>query len=177
MNNNIPVPDFEALAKAFFDGLSPHIAEKAKGFFKGSFLKGGFTDYSFKAWPARKDGLSHRLMQQSHTLRDSITIAEASAERIVIDAGKGIPYANIHNTGGIINIKVTDKMRKYFWYEFKRTGNAQWKWMALTKKDQMTVHIPQRQFIGESQTLLNNINKFIAERIQKLQSNIPVKTL
>lgn len=177
MTNNTQIPDFEAIVKGFFSGLAHEVGDIAVAFFKEGFDKGGFTDYSFKEWPKRKDTLSHALMQKSFALKESIKVASATADRVEVVAGEGLPYAEIHNTGGIITIKVTDKMRRYFWYMFKSTQSAQWKWMALTKKETLTIRIPQRQYIGDSQTLLNNIDKFIAERIKTVQANMPTKPL
>lgn len=171
--NNIPIPDFEAMVKALFTGLSQEVAEHAQNFFKSSFDNGGFTNYSLVEWPRRRSfAFSHKLMMQSNRLRDSIEITEATPDRVSIEAGKGLPYAAIHNTGGIITITVTEKMRKYFWYEFKKTGVEQWKWMALTKKTQIKVPIPQRKFIGESHTLNKQLDEIIAKKLHTELQNI-----
>lgn len=164
-----PTPDFEAMSKALLAKLSPEAAVIARDFFKASFDKGGFTNYAFVEWPQRRSlALSHKLMMQSYKLRDSIEIAEASADQIVIEAGKGLPYATIHNTGGVITITVTEKMRKYFWYEFKKTGDHKWKWMALTKKNQIKVIVPQRKYIGDSHTLMQNINNYFGNALVEI---------
>ena len=163
--NNFPVPDFQGAADKLLKEIPPNIAEMAKGFFKGSFFKEGFTDYGFIAWPRRKDEEAHKILTKSHALRDSIRIASATSQRIEIEAGRGLPYAEIHNTGGTIKITVTPKARRFFWYMFKKTGASKWKYMALTKKSQFRIYIPQRQYIGESQTLLKNIDSYIVKQI------------
>lgn len=63
-----------------------------------------------------------------------------------------LPYANIHNEGGEIDITVTPRMKSFFWAQFYKTKNIKWKAMALTKKDHVHVVIPQRQFTGCSET-------------------------
>lgn len=83
---NKQVPDFTKMAELFFTELSPNIAEKAKGFFKGSFIKEGFTDYRFIAWPKRKDAQTHKILTRSQTLRDSVVITEATKDRVQIVA-------------------------------------------------------------------------------------------
>jgi len=80
---------------------------------------------------------------------------------VEVTAGEGVPYAAIQNNGGTITVKMTDKMRKYFWYMYKQTGKGMWKGLALTKKETLTIKIPQRQFIGNSDTLDKNIDKYI----------------
>src|SRR5690554_4244099 len=132
-------PDIKQMADNFFTDLSPQLAEMAKGFFKGSFFKEGFTDYGFTAWPKRKDTMPHKILTKSHALRDSVTITEASDSTITIGAGEGVPYASIHNYGGTINVTVTPKSRRFFWYMFKKTDNQMWKFMAITKKESLTM--------------------------------------
>lgn len=171
-----PVPDFDAIKDEVLTKAAPEMAKHAQSFFQSSFDQGGFTDYGFIAWPLRKDSLSHQLMLKSRTLRDSIQIVKADKESIVIEAGRGIPYAAIHNTGGTIHINITDKMRKYFWYMFQKTDEDKWKWMALTKKTSLTVRIPQRQFMGDSETLRKELeqmfNQGMSQKIAKTLNKI-----
>ena len=51
---------------------------------------------------------------------------------------------------------------------------AKWRALALTKKSKLNVraNIPQRQFIGESQELSQEINKMIMESINKIKDGI-----
>ena len=163
------IPDFEGAAERLLKNLPQEVAEMAKGFFKDSFHKEGFTDNSFIAWAKRKDTALHKILSNTHALRDSITIVSATMKRIEVEAGKGIPYAAIHNTGGTIVIRVTEKAKRYFWFMFKKTEDIKWKYMALTKKETLTIVIPQRQYIGESQQLLKNIDSLIISRIENLQ--------
>lgn len=98
-----------------------------------------------------------------------------------------VPYAPIHNWGGETSPTVTDRMRRFAWAKFyeasgkeKKAGTGKkkrqngdvmpqpenpqaqfWKRLALTKKSKLSVKVPQRQFIGESQEL----NDAIAERL------------
>jgi phage gpG-like protein len=144
-------------------------------FFKESFDKQGFTDTSFEAWPHVKggDGTRHILTNTGH-LRDSTQILERSIQQIVF-ANTAI-YADVHNNGGTINVKVTEKARKYFWYlyytQVDKQGNIlpggsptyakMYKSMALTRKSFLTIKIPQRKFLGESKALMDIINAWAA---------------
>ena len=148
------------------------VSEKARAFFLMSFVKEGFTDSSFVAWPKRKDLLPHKMLSQSLALRNSIKVVEANLNRIEISAGEGLPYAAIHNEGGTINIVLTERMRKYFWYMFKKTQDDKYKWMALSKKERFSIHIPKRQFIGESDTLNKRIDKMMIKQIMEAQKNL-----
>ena len=169
---NFQTPNFEAMAREIFKNISPKVAQKARAFFMQSFIKQGFTDASFIPWVRREDALPHKTLQQSLTLKNSLRIAEQSPERVVISAGEKLSYAAIHNEGGTITVKVTDKMRKYFWAMYYKTQNNRYKAMALTKKTSLTIHIPKRQFIGESYTLDKQLEKLIIEEIDKADENL-----
>lgn len=182
------IPDFEAMAAEFFKGLSPQLADMAKNFFKDSFVKEGFTDSSFIPWVKRLDdqtwGHAHKILSKSESLRDSIIVAEASKDRIGIAAGAGLPYAALHNNGGTIVVKITPKMRKFYWYiylsltkHYSKNSRPpdhieKWKRMALTKKNEMVIKMPKRQFIGNSQELLKQIDKTIIEKIIEAQKKV-----
>ena len=171
VKNKIQVPDFKKMAEEALHGLPEEVAEKARSFFLASFIKEGFTDNSFIPWVKRADDLSHKILSRSLKLKGSIKIEQADFKKISISAGDGVPYAEIHNNGGTINVTVTEKMRKYFWYIFKKTGKEQYKWMALTKKESISITIPKRQFIGDSFTLDKKIDELFIARITKAQKN------
>lgn len=170
--SDFKTPDFRKMAEEALRDMPKDVGEKARAFFLQSFIKEGFTDNSFIAWPKRKDKAPHKLLSQSLALRNSITVDKATLDQIVVSAGKGLPYAAIHNSGGTISVKVTDRMRKYFWYMHKKTGQAKYKWMALTKKERFSIHIPKRQYIGESYTLNQKIDHLFIEAIKKGEKRI-----
>jgi len=116
-------------------------------------------------WVKRKDDLSHKLLQQSLALKNSINITQADFTAVEITAGEGINYGAIHNEGGTITVKVTPKMKKFFWAMYKKTGVEKWKFLALTKKENFIIKIPKRQFIGHSETLMNSLDKMFIDTI------------
>ncbi|MCZ2393404.1 MAG: phage virion morphogenesis protein [Chitinophagales bacterium] len=175
-NKKPKLPDFNEMIKAFWEELSTNVAKEAQSFFKSSFDKEGFTDYGFIAWPKRRDNETHKLLYKSHALKDSVIIKTIDKKMVEIMAGEGIPYAAIHNYGGTITVKMTDKMRKYFWYMHKQTGEDKWKWMALTKKEQFSIHIPPRPFIGESHILNENIKKIFIAQAMKADQELKNQT-
>jgi phage gpG-like protein len=106
------------------------------------------------------------LMMRSGALRRSI---RATSNDTSIRFMSSLPYAEIHNEGGVIT--VTEKMKKYFWAMYYKNSNAIrydvktksavydaraqkltreaafWKKMAL-KKVGSKIKVEQRQFIG-----------------------------
>ena len=169
---NFQTPNFESIAREIFKNISPKVAQKARAFFLQSFIKQGFTDTSFIPWVKRVDAFPHKTLQQSLTLKNSLRIAEQSPERVVISAGEKLSYAAIHNEGGTISVRVTEKMRKYFWAMYYKTQNSRYKWKALTEKETLTIHIPKRQFIGESYTLDKQLEKLIIEEMLQAEKHL-----
>ena len=55
---------------------------------------------------------------------------------------------------------------------YYKTQNNSYKAMALTKKTSLTIHIPKRQFIGESYTLDKQLEKLIIEEIHRADENL-----
>lgn len=166
------MPNFNKLTEQLFDKVAKHIAGQAVSHFKGSFFKQGFTDSSFIPWPKRKDEATHKLLRLNLNLINSIHASKITKDTVKIDAGKGIPYAAIHNNGGIIKVHITKRIRKYFWAMFYKTGKEHWKFMALTKKRKLRIKIPQRQYIGNSTTIDKNIDKTIVNNIENNLKNI-----
>ena len=111
-----------------------------------------------------------------------------------VTVSNDLPYAAIHNLGGETHPTVTPRMRRFAWAMYYRaqgikksaaggkkkpkngkpmpaieTPSAQfWKGLALTKKTKLTIRIPQRQFIGESNDLDRRINERIANELNKI---------
>lgn len=168
----LPVPDFRKLAEEVMKDLPKTVSEKARAHFISSFIKQGFTDTSFIPWVKRKDDLTHKLLQQSLALKNSINITKADFKEIEITAGQGINYGAIHNEGGTITVKVTPKMRKFFWAMWYKTEVEKWKFLAMTKKESFVMKIPKRQFIGHSETLMNNLDNIFINEIYNYFKNL-----
>lgn len=64
--------------------------------------------------------------------------------RRVID----VPYAAIHEFGGTITVRITDRMRRFFWAKFRETRDEKYKWMALARRQTFTIRIPARPYIA-----------------------------
>ena len=166
-NTDLPTPDFRKIAEEVMKDLPKKAGEKALQFFLASFIKQGFTDTSFIPWVKRKDDLTHKLLNQSYALKASGKIDKADLTEVNISFGEGLNYAAIHNEGGTITVKVSARMKRFFWYMYKKTEDEKWKWMALTKNETLTIKIPKRQYIGESETLMNKLDKMFIDRIKQ----------
>lgn len=139
--------------------------------FKRNFEQEGFVDNNVSKWAARKTKRSgstnsQKVLSKTGELAESIDY-KVAGDVVVIYTDK--PYAELHNNGG--ELTVTPQMKKYFWAMHKQAKDAgdleladQYKAMALAVK----IVMPKRQFIGESQTLNNNIIDKITRDLTKI---------
>jgi len=101
-----------------------------------------------------KENVTKQLGQQSGTLRSNIKVdtrilGKAVIGRIFVDL-KRVPYARIHELGGVALPTVTAKSKKFFWFKFFESGETSvfWRRMALQKVGKvMVVKIPRRSYL------------------------------
>ncbi len=160
--------------------------------FDKNFERKAFFDE--KPWEPRKhDDGTGSLMQRSGGLRGSIR-SRKRRDELVYSSSR--PYARIHNEGG--EIKVTKKMRGYFWAKLAESqGNTQYRKdgkkrnnrrnrqasekeefyraMAL-KKVGSSIKMPERRFIGHGKNT-GRIIRNIAEQNMKdyFERHNPIK--
>lgn len=131
----------------------------AKRHIEEDFRQGGFTHNGFHKWPETKRQRSGGnsagaqygpLLSGRNHLSGSIEYTPGDGVATVFTR---VPYAAIHNRGGTTHPTVTPKMHRFAWAQhYKEAGDDKkkdtfWKRLALTKKTQLTVTIPQRQFM------------------------------
>lgn len=137
---------------------------------RDNFKKQG---YEGNKWKRRKEGsprnTGRAILVDTGTLKDSIRywIVSEAAVLVGVDQSK-VPYAQIHNEGG--TIKITSKMRKFFWVMHNKTGEQFWKGLALTKKTHIT--IPKRQYLGVTKELDNQIKTAIEYYVKQILKTI-----
>jgi phage gpG-like protein len=152
---------------------------------KENFRKGGFVNNGLQKWQKSNrekfggksaSGNYGTLMSGRNHLYSSTKYVPSDA-RVTIQ--NDVLYAGVHNWGGTISATVTPKMRKFAWAKFYASGGkssdkaiapdvAFWKNFALTKKKQISIKIPQRQFIGESKEMNDAIRLKMDTELGKL---------
>lgn len=136
-------------------------------------------------WQRRQRGGDGRaILTKSGALRKSIhsRISDGGKEIVFFT---DLPYASIHNEGGVI--KVTPRMKRFFWAKFIETRQSfgrrkngslsrdkrnailsaeasYWKAMALKKVDS-EIRIPRRQFLGYSPEVERAVREIIEENL------------
>ena len=174
------VPDFNKIAKQLIQDAQTIAEVEMINFVMRNFAEQGFMDSTFQPWAERKldDDSGRAVLTKSAALRDSVKLTQSSPERVIV--GSDAIHAHIHNEGGIINIPITKKMRKFFWFKYyqiaDKKGNivsgsateaSMYKAMALSRKTHLTVKMPKRQFMGNSQTFNRDIDAKFLKMIER----------
>ena len=172
----------------------------AQDHFQNNFRLGGFVNGGLHPWPKSKRlssggtgaaGNYGTLLSERKVLFKSIKYIQADYR---VKISNDVVYAPIHNWGDPVHPAVTDKMRKWAWRQFYKSAGIRknaskktrasrlkeaaanpqaqmWKGLALTRKKKLSIRIPQRQFIGESEELNEKIEKKITEKIFNIQTS------
>lgn len=153
-------------------------AAMALAFFKASFVNQGFTDNGLQKWKPRNGGPRNKgrgVLMDKGVLKRGIRIKRADVSKAVIGVDDAIKYADIHNSGG--TIEVTPKMRRFFWAMYYKSGGAHEDtkkdevaqfWLRMALKKDNTIQIPKRQFIGDSATLERKLSLYLEKELTKI---------
>lgn len=181
------IEDLVQELKNLVEDTNTYVRVAGVNFFVQNFNRQGFLDDSLQPWKKRAFSQGGSILINSGALKRGVKGRSEGIDRVVFYVDSNIKYAQIHNEGG--EITVTRKMQKYFWAMYlqssgkvtsKKDGSASrskrnvqlsskaafFKSMAL-KKVGSRIKIHKRQFIGESATLLNNYDKWLANEISK----------
>lgn len=126
--------------------------------FDQNFERQGFfaEKWQRRKSPIRGDG---HILVASGDLRKSI---RSRSDESSITFYSDLAYAGIHNEGG--EIKVTAKMKRFFWHKYYETKDEFWKAMALMKEGK-TIKIPRRQFLGMAPEVETEVRKIIEDNL------------
>ena len=127
--------------------------------------------------PAVHKKVGQGLLIDKGRLRRSISL-EVGRQGIRVTSD--VPYATLHNEGGVI--PVTPAFKKMAWAKFKESqkndpngvGDVFFKNLALTKKASIT--IPQRQFVGDHTKLSEEIDNIVFDNVEPFVTNLVRQT-
>lgn len=173
--------------------------------FRHNFREEGFVDGGLRPWQKSKrqlaggKGASSRYKTLTSARNHLMSSTEARPAKGQVSIENAVPYAKIHNEGGIISSSptITPKMRRFAWAMYYKTagirkGGAktkrgkgktpkvipkeaqQWLGLALTKKTKLKIRakMPKRQFIGESKELQDKVTNEIKNSLKKIKDGI-----
>ncbi len=155
------------------------IGKKAERFFFDSFQKHGWTDTSFEAWQARKRNVwrkkgggkvTNALMVKSGTLKAAVgTSLQPGPTMNSIKFKVALPYAKIHNDGGIINKAAGGGTLHYRGKDGKlrltkittEEGQRKVTQVRHYTYGKHVIQMPRRRFMGNSQVLIKELREMI----------------
>ena len=167
----------------------------AKRHIDDDFRRGGFTHNGFTPWKAtrRQQAGTGAQAEYGPLLSGRNVLSRATdyrAEPYRVTVSNDTPYAALHNRGGTVQPRVTDKMRRFAWaMYYKQAGAARlkekahgrntteseeamrWKRLALTRKRKLLIRIPRRQFMPEEgigSELRRKIQQKMEQRLRAL---------
>ena len=138
--------------------------------FDQNFERQGFfaEKWQRRKSPIRGDG---HILVASGDLRKSI---RSRSDESSITFYSDLAYAGIHNEGG--EIKVTARMKRFFWHKYYETKDEFWKAMALMKVGK-TIKIPRRQFLGMAPEVETEVRKIIEDNLtQYFEHDLNINT-
>lgn len=152
-----------------------------------NFRKGGFVNDGLHKWKkSNRETYGGKSAAGNYgTLMSGRNHLYSSSKYVPGDAMVSIQndeiYAGIHNWGGTISTTVTQKMRKFAWAKYYSLGGGKkdqpvapdvnfWKGLALTKKTKLNIRMDQRQYLGESKEMNEEIWGKLDEEMEKIWS-------
>jgi len=161
--------------EAEIDSMVNSMGVMAKNHFTANFRKQGFEDETVIPWQKRKKedvGRGILIGKGSGRLKRSIAFRKKGKWAVVINTGN-IPYAKIHNEGGIINKGASTKVlnfNKKGGFQRQRTERQRAKTSYSQKVSigSHTILMPKRQFIGYSGKLNRQIISSFSSKIKRI---------
>lgn len=182
MSQQINFMEIKIRVEQRIKGLANKIGTEAVSFTKDNFRSQGFRDTTLNPWQNRKSGAKRNngraLLVQSGRLKRSIRKLRISSHSVTI--GSDVPYASAHNDGfkGVVQIPQHTRVIS----EKQQVGTGVWSIKSQkerkkgvkvavgevnVKAHQRRMNLPQRKYLGPSQTLSNRIRRLINREIKE----------
>ena len=176
----LPLRQIAATIQSIRPQLIDAIGVEALHFIDDNFRMGGFQGATFKPWlPTKKPNYPrpHKTLILTATLRRSF-IKTDGPDAVTISTD--LPYAQIHNDGGVINIPSRGAILNYRGVNGKlklsKTQNeGQQRRITAQRRGTIgahTIHMPQRQMIGNSPILTKRCETVIVRKVTAALKNI-----
>lgn len=142
-------------------------------------IMSGETEAAFrsKVWdgvrwaPVRVPNPRGSLMLRTGALRRSLSFVSRGS---VVVVSSSMPYASLHNEGGRVVVPVTDRMRRYWWWQYRKSGgrDVRYKAMALSRRSHWSVCVPRRQFVGVTGETDRQLEAQLDEMLEELDMKL-----
>ena len=147
----------------------------AVNFSKDRFRFKNWIDKTAEKWQARKRPYRGSLLLRTGRLKRSIRKIASGDYYVVV--GTDVPYAQLHNEGGIVNkvAQVKAHTRKVIIRQRKINRKGKVTTKAIGSKivnvrahnRKMNLTMPKRQFLGESELLMRRIEMHVNRELDK----------
>lgn len=192
--NKFNFKEVEAKVRRTLENSIVEVGNTAKNFFVENFRKQGFDDKTVEKWQKRKKverkGRGSKksaaelgtvrsvksgraiLVKTGDLRRSIIRIPNRSALNVKIQTD--LPYAKIHNEGGIINkSEQTGKILSFnkkgrFAKQKTEKQRARTSYQQKVTISAHTIKMPKRQFIGDSYNLNEKVKAVLVKRLNKV---------
>jgi phage gpG-like protein len=163
------------------------IGNEAKNFFVNSFREQGFEDKTVEKWKPRKiEGKrkGRAILVDSGDLRRSIIRQPVNKAQLSVKISTDVPYAKIHNEGGIINKSASTSILHFRdvmtnietgavtrrFAKNRQTGMRHLRATSAMKVDigAHSIKMPKREFIGNSYKLNELCKKIVVSQLDKI---------
>lgn len=154
------IPDFLAIAEQMKKDVRRYARVYCLQWFDDSFQKQGFTDVAFTPWPKRNPDKSpgRAILIDTTFLRKSLDVI--GEKETQLEFGTHVPYAGLHNNGE--RQRAIQNVRAYTNKNFMGKGKRVQIKAHTRKRD---IQYPKRQFIGESQQMMNNMDQWFFDNL------------
>lgn len=179
MNNSDIVRAMEMKVKQALKKMPKLVGNDVVNFAKDNFKRQGFLGDTLQMWPKRKTktkwGITPRnngraILVDKARLKRATRVTQADWSKVIVS--NSTPYARAHNEGlriGVIQqVKAHRRKRKENnLYGNKRKKIASGVTFVKAHKRRVNMKLPKRQFLGNSPYLSRNIQRTIANELQK----------
>ena len=156
--------------------LMPVIGQIAVNFFQDRFRAQAWTDRYGKRWQPRKPpdkrGRVRASLVKSGKLRNSIHVKGWNSRQVIISTPKS--YAAAHNEGfkGTVNIpqhtrRIRGRVAVYSIATHRKSTRRVNMGVTTVRAHTRKMNLPQRQFMGNSETLSRRFDRIIIKDIDK----------
>lgn len=165
----------------FLRGAPRVMGQLAVREFVGSFRRQAFIDGAgvTKAWPKRKkaDKKGRSILVKSGRLRRSIRVVSQESDSVTV--GTDVPYAQLHNEGGILKATQSiraHRRRRYDTDEVSAPGARKAKYVRThigtsdvkAHSRQLSTTMPQRQFMGANRPLNDEVLNYLKHGVDNV---------
>lgn len=163
---NFEAPDFLAIAEKLKSDMRRYAKVYCLQWFDDSFQNEGFTDASFDAWPKRNPDKDpgRAVLTDTSFLRKSLAVLKE--DETTVTFGTHVPYAAAHNFG--LRVRAVQYVRAHHNNNFMGKGK---RIQIQPHARKMDTQFKKRQFIGESQQMMGNLEDWLLNQIEKRFTN------